>query len=167
MSGNNKNSENTPNLSHLHISLSQTASSPPTLSLAVTNTHPSSPLTLLTWNTPLDPLALQLGLLEVRAAGAHEPLPLATIKVSRKLPPGADSLVTLAPGESRAQEVVLREPIVPLKRAEGGKVAVVARGVWRAVWMGADVSEDAVARMGEGEAVLSGEWETESVVVEV
>lgn len=157
-----------PSLSHLQVSLSRTShSSPPALSLVVTNTHPSTPLTLLTWNTPLDPLVLQLGLVEVTPAGSDAPLPLATIKVSRKLPPGADALVTLGPGESKAQEVVLKEPIVPWKQVEGGKARVVCKGAWKAVWVGSEVSAGALERMEADEGSLSGEWETEGVEVEV
>ncbi|GME39315.1 hypothetical protein GTA08_BOTSDO08011 [Neofusicoccum parvum] len=152
-----------PRPSHLALSVRQTATSPPTLALALTNTHPSSPLTLLVWDSPLDPLALQLGLVEITPAGAGAaPLPLPSIKVSRLLPPGEDALVTLAPGEVRERELVLREPVVPWKEVRGGKARVVVRGRWRAVWEGEGVGREAVEGM---EGAMTGEWEGEVEVV--
>lgn len=60
---------------NLEVSLSQAPSTGnPSLSVTVKNTHPSTPLTLLTWDSPLDPLALQLGLVSVTPAGAPGPL---------------------------------------------------------------------------------------------
>ncbi|OJD30460.1 uncharacterized protein BKCO1_6000050 [Diplodia corticola] len=164
----------TGDLSHLHVSVAQSSTSPPTLTLTLKNTHPSTTLTLLNWESPLDPLALQLGLISVYGGGSDEPLPLATIQVSRKLPPGRDQLVSLGPGESKSQDVVLREPVVPLKKVKeaGGKtVKVACKGRWKAVWAPAEgaagVAEKALEKMEADEGAVSGEWEAEAVEVEV
>ncbi|KAL1649151.1 hypothetical protein SLS58_001725 [Diplodia intermedia] len=165
-------------LSHLHVSVAQSSTTPPTLTLTLKNTHPSTPLTLLNWESPLDPLALQLGLITIYPADNdskddNEPLPLATIQVSRKLPPGRDQLVSLAPGESRARDVVLREPVVPLgkvREMDGKKrVKVVCGGRWKAVWgaAGDGVGDAALERMGADEGAVGGVWEAEAVVVEL
>jgi hypothetical protein len=119
----------------LSTELRQTGTSPSTISIEVTNRH-SSPVTILTWNSPLDPLALQLGLLSLTPAGAEEPLTLPTIQVSRKMPPNKDSLVTLQPGESKRHQVELREAVISngVLFATEGKAKVVCKGEWTAVW---------------------------------
>ncbi|KAF4546261.1 hypothetical protein BFW01_g914 [Lasiodiplodia theobromae] len=162
-------------LSHLHVSATQSSTNPPILTLTLKNTHPSTAITLLNWESPLDPLALQLGLVSVYPLEGDEPLPLATIQVSRKLPPGRDQLVALQPGESRAQEVTLREPVVPFKKVAEGpdgkkKVRVVCRGRWKAVWVAAGVEEvgdSALEKMEADEGAVGGQWEAEGVEVEV
>ncbi|KAG6365609.1 hypothetical protein INS49_007220 [Diaporthe citri] len=99
---------------NLEVSLSRApATSTPSLWVSVKNTHPSTPVTLLKWDSPLDPLALQLGLVSVTPAGAPAPIDMPTIKVSRGMAPGPGSLVTLRPGESASSVVELRDMFVP------------------------------------------------------
>ena len=81
-----------------------------TLTVAVTNRAPAMKLTVLTWNTPLDPLAPKLALLQFVPAGADEPLPYDGLQVRRRFPPEADALATLAPGQTLEAEIDLREP---------------------------------------------------------
>ncbi|KAK7702039.1 hypothetical protein SLS64_009900 [Diaporthe eres] len=159
---------------HLEISLSQaSATATPSLSVSVKNTHPSTLLTMLKWDSPLDPLALQLGLASVTPAGASAPIDMPTIKVSRAMPPGADSLVTLQPGESASSVVELRDMFVPKDTWAQGKAKVSMKGRWAAVWPG--LSKDELledlrklsALGGGGDGVLTGEWESPTVGVEV
>lgn len=159
---------------NLEISLSQApATATPSLSVTVKNTHPSTPLTLLTWDSPLDPLALQLGLVSVTPAGTQAPIDMPTIKVSRALPPGADSLVTLQPGESASSVVELRDMFVPKATWAQGKAEVSMRGRWAAVWPGLDKDEllEDVQKLsalgGGGDGVLTGEWESLAIEIEV
>ncbi|GME23960.1 hypothetical protein GTA08_BOTSDO13883 [Neofusicoccum parvum] len=152
-------------LTHLRVSLRQTSTSPPTLTARVTNTHPSTPLTLLTWDTPLDPLALRLGLATVTfgAAGDDEVLAIPVVQVRRKLPPAADAVVVVEPAGGWAeQEFVLEEPVLDVGRIRGGggRARVGLGGRWAKVWEGREMG------MGEGEA-LSGEWEVGPVEVVV
>ncbi|KAK3320235.1 hypothetical protein B0T19DRAFT_404747 [Cercophora scortea] len=100
----------------LSLSLSQQSISPPTLLTTITNTSPSETYTLLTWSSPLDTLALQLGLVAITTPPDDTPFPTPKIMVKRAMPPPTTSLVTLAPGESASQEVVFREPIVDLEK---------------------------------------------------
>ena len=68
-------------LSELKVSVRQASSSPPKLTIGVTNTH-SSPVTIFTWDSPLDPLAVQLGLLSFTPEGQDSPINIPTIQVS-------------------------------------------------------------------------------------
>lgn len=155
-------------LSHLHVSLQQASHSPPAVTITVTNTA-RHPVTLLTWNSPLDAMALSLGLLTLTVAGAPAPLAVPTIKVARKMPPAAAAIVGLAPGESRENRVELGAPRVPLDRLRGAKVDVRLKGRWMQVWPRAReaVTRDMIERLGaEGDAV-SGDFEAEGIVLEI
>lgn len=105
-----------------------------TLTLAVTNRAPATTLTVLTWDTPLDPLAPKLALLKFVPAGAGEPLPSDGLQVRRKMPPDADALATLAPGQTLEAAYELREPFAPLDQLAGKKAAVLCQGRWPGVW---------------------------------
>lgn len=120
-------------LSHLTVSIRQTATNPPTLALDVTNNEPDTTLTILTWDSPLDPAALPLGLFSITPEGASQPLDIPTIQIRRVMPPPRDSFVTLRPGETRTQEHILRESIVTPGEL-GPKPTVVIKGTWMGVW---------------------------------
>ncbi|KAI7781335.1 hypothetical protein LA080_014881 [Diaporthe eres] len=159
---------------HLEISLSQvSATATPSLSVSVKNTYPSTPLTLLKWDSPLDPLALQLGLVSVTPAGASASIDMPTIKVSRAMPPGADSLVTLQPGESASSVVELRDMFVPKDTWAQGEAKVSMKGRWAAVWpaLGKDDLLGDLKKLsalgGGGDGVLTGEWESPTIGIEV
>ncbi|KAJ9133256.1 hypothetical protein NKR23_g10887 [Pleurostoma richardsiae] len=157
-------------LSKLSVGLRQASLSPPTIAIRVINTH-SAPVTILTWESPLDPLALQLGLLSITPAGADTPLDLPTIKVSRKVPPESDSLITLEPGQGAERDVVLTEPLVPLDKlaSDGGaKARVQCKGRWVSVWPSRlnDISEEALEKLGFGEKAMTGSFETEALEIE-
>lgn len=160
-------------LSDLAVSLRQASSSsaPPAITVKVTNNSPK-PVTILTWESPLDPLALQLGLLSITPAGASTPLDIPTIKVSRKLPPGEDSLVSLAPGESHENEIVLKELLVPLAQLRGKKSSVTIQGRWGRVWLAPrdQLTQQAIEALGAtegGAAAVSGAFETGPVEIDV
>lgn len=156
-------------LSDLNISLRQTSkSSPPVITIKVTN-NSTKPVTILRWQSPLDPLALQLGLLSITPAGTSEPLDIPTIKVSRKLPPGEESLVSLAPGESRENEIVLKEMLVPLNRIKGKKSSVKIKGRWDHVWLAPrdQLTKQATEELGTDGVAVSGEFQTEAIEIEV
>ncbi|KKY34267.1 hypothetical protein UCDDA912_g05756 [Diaporthe ampelina] len=158
---------------NLEVSLSQaSATATPSLSVSVKNTHPSTPLTLLKWDSPLDPVALQLGLVSVTPAGASAPIDMPTIKVSRAVPPGADELVTLRPGESAGCVVELRDMFVPQVAWARGEAMVSMKGRWAAVWPGLG-KDDLLGDLqklsalgGGGDGVLTGEWESPAIGIE-
>ncbi|POS79258.1 hypothetical protein DHEL01_v202348 [Diaporthe helianthi] len=159
-------------LANLEISLSQASpAETPGLSISVTNTHPSTTLTLLKWDSPLDPLALQLGLISVTPAGESAPIDMPTIKISRAMPPGADSLVTLQPGQSANSVVELPDMFVPKDTWAQGKAKISMKGSWAAVWPGVGKDDlladlERLSALGGGEGVLTGEWESPAVEFE-
>lgn len=156
-------------LANLEVSLSEAApADTPRLSISVKNTHPSTTLTLLRWDSPLDPLALQLGLISVTAAGASAPIDMPTIQVRRAMPPDAESLVTLQPGESAASVVELRDTFVPKDVWAQGKAKISMKGSWAAVWPGLKKDDllgdlEKLNALGAGDGVLTGEWESPAV----
>ncbi|KAI1766333.1 hypothetical protein GGR53DRAFT_220552 [Hypoxylon sp. FL1150] len=151
---------------NLQVSVRQVSTSPPKLGIAVTNANPE-PVTVLTWNSPLDPLALQLGLLSFASDGG--PIDIPTIQIRRKMPPGADSLATIGAGQTKEQELELREPIVPLGRLRGTTVGVVCKGEWMSVWPSeADaISQASLENAGTGEDAFRGSFQSEAVDVEL
>ncbi|EXF85064.1 hypothetical protein CFIO01_09630 [Colletotrichum fioriniae PJ7] len=147
-------------LSKLALRIRQTSENPPTLSFSVENKH-DAPLTILRWNTPLDPLAIQVGLVSITPEGKSEPIEVHTVQLRRIMPPRPEDLVTLQPGESQEQEIVLKEPIVALDSL--GKTARVAvKGKWQVVWpTTADkLSQATLEKLQFGEGVLTGEFES-------
>lgn len=170
-------------LSNLVVTLEQTSRAvPPTLALRVTNNNTATTLTLLTWDSPLDPLALPLGLLRLGAGTAADPaIDVPVVKIGRKMPPREDDLVTLAPGESRANLVVLSERLVPADRLRGGlgggkrrktRVALSEEARWTRVWTkarAAALMEAQVAELGAdgGTAVSGAVRGVESIEIEV
>ncbi|KAI1340003.1 hypothetical protein F5Y15DRAFT_381094 [Xylariaceae sp. FL0016] len=151
----------------LKIAVRQASSSPPKLTISVTNTH-SSPMTVLSWDSPLDPMALQLGLFEFKPAGSDEVIKTPKVMVRRKMPPGPDSLVTIQAGQTEEREVELREPIVPLEKLRG-KASVVCKGDWRSVWpvKGEDVSAESLESMGFSDDAFQGSFESQAADMEI
>lgn len=149
----------------LAVSIRQTQKSPPTLAIKVTNKGPK-PVTILRWDSPLDPLVLQLGHLSITPSGDKKPLDIPTIKVSRKFPPDEASLVSIEPGASKENEVELKKMIVPPEKLQGGKTAVKCQGEWRSVWATAraDLSKEAIEN---DEGAASGPFESDGVEIEV
>ncbi|KAI3323952.1 hypothetical protein HD806DRAFT_78736 [Xylariaceae sp. AK1471] len=153
-------------ISALKVSVRQASSSPPKLTIGVANTH-SSPVTVFTWNSPLDPLAVQLGLLSFTPEGKDTPIDIPTIQVRRIMPPGDDAFVTIAPGQTEEREVLLKKPIVPLDQLQG-KVKVVCKGEWKSVWVSKkeDISAESLKNAGSDDDAVKGNFESEPVAME-
>lgn len=162
-------SEETKNnaLSKLSIRIRQSSTSPPTVTFSVTNNH-TAPLTILRWATPLDPVALQLGVLSVTPDGADAPLEIDTIALKRVMPPRDEDMITLQPGDTTENEVILRETVLPFDKL-GKTPRVAAKGTWQTVWpTTADkLSKDTLMKLQFGDGVLSGDFETEAIEVTV
>ncbi|KAI1396680.1 hypothetical protein F4819DRAFT_474574 [Hypoxylon fuscum] len=156
-------------IAKLQVSVRQVSSSPPTLAIAVTNAH-AGPVTILRWDSPLDPLALQLGVVSLARGGSDGgPVDIPTVQVRRMMPPGPDALVTVAAGQTREQLLELREPMVPLRALRGTSVRVACRGEWTGVWpREADaVSAEALGKAGASEDAQKGRFESEAVEIEL
>ncbi|KAI1262390.1 hypothetical protein F5Y18DRAFT_158560 [Xylariaceae sp. FL1019] len=149
-----------PVVSALKVSVRQSSSSPSTLVLGVTNTH-SSPVTLLRWDSPLDPSALKLGVLAFTPEGSDSSVEIPTIQIRRLMPPGDDQFVTIEPGHTEEREISLDNPIFPTDKLQG-KGKVVCKGHWRSVWGSKkeDVSSEELKSPGTGQA-LTGAFESE------
>ncbi|KAI1652057.1 uncharacterized protein F4817DRAFT_321945 [Daldinia loculata] len=157
-------------ISKLKVSVRQVSSassSPPKLAVAVTNTH-SSAVTILTWNSPLDPLALQLGLVSFVHADSDSPIQIPTIQVRRKMPPGPDALVEIGAGQIKEQVLELKDPVVPLEELRG-KVRVACAGEWMGVWLSeADaVTKASLEKAGASDDTFRGPFQSEAVDMEI
>ncbi|KAH7311630.1 hypothetical protein B0I35DRAFT_481580 [Stachybotrys elegans] len=154
-------------ISNLHLSLSQTSTSPPTIQVAVTNKN-DGPITVTTYDTPLDPLAAQLGLLSITPAGAAAPLELNTIYVRRQWPPPEDCFITIEPGKTATNDLVLKEPVIPLDTI-GDKATVKLAGRWEAVWQATKEAVNVPARhdLATLSEVSSGDFASDSLEVKL
>lgn len=83
--------------------------------------------------SPLDGLALALGLLTITPAGASKPLELRTVQVKRVWPPPESALIVIQPGASAINDLAIEEPTVPMDKLDR-RATVVLRGQWIAVW---------------------------------
>ena len=116
----------------LSLQLSQTATSPPTIRVTVTNNN-AGPVTILSYNSPLDDLALRVGLVTITPEGATQPLDLPLIKANRLWPPPKSALVGFAAGESHRSDIVLAGHGVPEGKL-GKRASVKMAGTWHGVW---------------------------------
>ncbi|KAI1214365.1 uncharacterized protein F4807DRAFT_407653 [Annulohypoxylon truncatum] len=172
-------------ISKLKVSVRQVSARPAKLAISVTNAH-DSPVTILSWNSPLDPLAVQLGVVSFFAAApAPAPVPagsendeddsgaspiqiqIPTIQIRRRMPPGPESLVTIGAGQTSEQELEIKGP--PLEMLRGRRVAVVCSGEWTSVWLSeADaITKVSLENAGASEDALRGSFRSEAVEIEL
>ncbi|KAL8740008.1 MAG: hypothetical protein Q9190_007244 [Brigantiaea leucoxantha] len=120
--------------STIHVSIEPVASSyhveePITLHVVLQN-RASHPITVLTWDSPLDPRAGVLGIFQARDAQYDTVVRGDVIKFARQLPPNRDSFVEV--GSHQQTETWVKLPVMQLKSGRG--YLVEARGKWKAVW---------------------------------
>ena len=121
-------------LNGLKLSLAHVSgSSPPALTAILTNDN-TVPVTLLSYDSPLDPLSLQLGFLSILPDGKDEPIEVRKLHVRRIWPPTIEQLITLAPGESARNEIVIK-PMVVSPEYLGPKATFELKGKYQAVWL--------------------------------
>lgn len=120
-----------PSVDDLHIFLSHTWQPVPTVKVTIQNTHPTSYMSFLSWDTPVDPSALNTGVLTIVYAVSGEPVPGPGLKLNRLLPPPREDIIELAPQETIEVDIDLSAPWIP---GDGKLVKVHALGEWRAVW---------------------------------
>ncbi|RSL61912.1 hypothetical protein CEP54_005988 [Fusarium duplospermum] len=144
----------------LEVSLEQTEKSPPTLVVTVKNNN-EGPVTLLTYGSPLDPLAPQLGMLYITPEAETKPLEITQLEVQRQWPPADDAVVEIAAGDKKEHELTLMEPVIPMDLVFG-KATVQLRGKWQAVWPTEKnaVNQTALEAGGAGEDALTGSFES-------
>ncbi|KAF5023226.1 hypothetical protein F66182_4734 [Fusarium sp. NRRL 66182] len=155
-------------LRQLEVAISQLEKDPPTIQVTVANKN-DSPVTILTYGSPLDPLAIQLGMLYITPKGESKPLEILQIEAQRLWPPAEDALVEVAPGKTATYELTLQEPVVPMDRVfEGARVQL--KGSWSAVWTREkrDVDYQSLEEAGSfGNDTLTGPFQSNALDIEV
>lgn len=87
-------------------------------------------VTILIWDSPLDPKASALGVFQVREVGSGRVISGDAVKFARKLPAGREAYIEI---EARQQtETWVTLPPLPLKA--GKKYAVQTNGEWKGLW---------------------------------
>lgn len=144
-----------PSVDDLHIFLSHTWQPVPTVKVTIQNTHPTSYMSFLSWDTPVDPSALNTGVLTIVYAVSGEPIPGPGLKLNRLLPPLREDIIELAPQETIEVDIDLSAPWIP---GDGKRVKVHALGQWRAVWAkGKDeITDEELEAMSGTDVVLRG-----------
>ncbi|GKU01253.1 hypothetical protein FLAG1_03397 [Fusarium langsethiae] len=119
-------------LRNLEVVITQEEKNPVLMRTAVKNNN-DHPVTILSYGSPLDALAIQLGTLYITPKGGSEALEILQIEASRLWPPMEDALIELGAGQTAIWESTLQEPVVPMDSVfEGATVQL--KGTWTAVW---------------------------------
>ena len=88
------------------------------------------PITVLTWDSPLDPKAGTLGIFQARDVEEQQLIQGDFLRFRRKMPPSKDSF-----RESGAKEQVRARVMLPgLRLSVGTEYVIEGRGRWQAVW---------------------------------
>lgn len=101
------------------------------LDITVHNDDAKNPVTVLTWNTPLDESAVILGVFEIHDRETGDLLPMDTIQYMRQLPPLPEHLVEIPPKGTVTAHVVLNDA----KLTSGHAYSIQAKGWWQSVWL--------------------------------
>lgn len=150
-------------LSNLQVTLSlpEEATTPPTIIVNLTNTHPKLPITFVDWDSPIARKPIHYGLLSITPPGSSTPMDLSRFRIDiyRLMPNSSEELVTLEPGEKMSQTSELASlslslsitgyPVLEAKtkslqegfmeemRGDGsGPVKIQMKGGWAGVWVG-------------------------------
>ncbi|KAJ4150546.1 hypothetical protein LMH87_011292 [Akanthomyces muscarius] len=118
----------------LVVTLAQVPSaSPPAFRATITNKNPFA-VSFLDYDSPVDELVVQLGLVELTPAAPADAKPVAldSIKVNRLWPPKVDFVQEIPAGGSVSGEVAVRPKSVPYEKL-GDRFFVQMKGEWRAV----------------------------------
>ncbi|KAF1995535.1 hypothetical protein P154DRAFT_526241 [Amniculicola lignicola CBS 123094] len=146
----------------LELALAQTSTSPPTLKVTLKNTSPSA-YTILKWNTPFDPIALNLDIFTVTNVETNEKADIPRIMLKRKVPPSKDQLLEIPSGAERSVDVLFqKEGVVELSPA---KYRVVAAGRYGVVWQKkkGEVSEEDLEDLGGDDRFRDTQFESAEV----
>ncbi|KAF5670493.1 hypothetical protein FHETE_4400 [Fusarium heterosporum] len=120
-------------LRNLDVTISQLDKSPVLLRASVTNKN-DVPVTILSYGSPLDALAIQFGTLYITRKDESVPLEILQIEASRLWPPADDALVEIAPGSTADWDFTLQEPVVPMDSVFE-RATVQLKGTWSLVWL--------------------------------
>jgi hypothetical protein len=156
-----------PSISSLQLSISEKSppTLPPTLLVTVTNLHQSTSLSLLTWDTPFDEKALDLGIFEFIDVDAQRTLRTPELTINRGLPPPPEAFLEIGPREALTKEIILDSPVTKLE--DGKEYDVQAKGRWKAVWHAgvSDIGDENLKKMGGGTGVKT--WDFTSSMLRI
>jgi len=126
-----------------------------TVACSIRNTNADDTITFLSWDTPFDPSAVNLGVLTLKDAETGAEIPSPGMQIRRMMPPPRDVLVEIAPGSSSERELDLSSPWIP---TDGKKYKVGVTGTWKAVWKkpAAEVTDEELAAFKGDEAIQGG-----------
>ncbi|KAF2173394.1 hypothetical protein M409DRAFT_15677 [Zasmidium cellare ATCC 36951] len=156
-------SDRNPSTKDLVVSLADGGTkNPSSVVVTIENKNPGNTLTLLKWDSPFDPTALNSGVFKIHDAATGKEIASPRIRVSRMLPPSHEDLVELLPRSSVSAGVELKLPWIP---ADERKVQVQVEGQWRAVWprSKAQVHDEELHAMS-GDDVLKGRFQSQQVL---
>lgn len=151
-------------ISRLVVKISE-QSSPSELKVSIHNNDPSQTITLLSWDTPFDPQAINSGVLRLEHAVTGEEVASPGMKLNRKLPPPRDDLVEIGVGSTVTKNIVLNSPWIP---TDGQSYRAHFQGRWKALWPkpAAEVTDEELASI-VGDARLQGDFHSDKVEMQL
>lgn len=158
-----------PHLLHTDISLDITAisSDPPTIRATITNYHPETTISLLTWDTPLDDLAPSLGLFTFKetSVASTPSFGFQRVEPERPAEPPDDAFYELLPFHAVTKDIVLPDPrsVASANRQSSFSPGVIdyeieVKGNWRAFWHAnvTKLGSERLKKMGGGFGYYTG-----------
>ncbi|KAF4584074.1 putative secreted protein [Ophiocordyceps camponoti-floridani] len=145
-------------VNNLEVHIGPTARYPAVITVTVRNSNPHAVVFIKDYS-PLDPLALRLGMFNVTPAFYRAPLSLPRVRVRREWPPDVSALVSLQPGGTAFGSVNLHDLDMDF-RPFGPMARVVLFGKWHAVWKGSLVGTEVFGLEGWG--AMQGEFVSNS-----
>lgn len=153
-----------PTLDNLQVRI-EPAAAPSTLDVQITNTHATTPLTILTWDAPFDRLSRDSGTYHIKPAAPEdaEELESLGIMVKRMLPAPREDLLEIPPRGSVTKQLVLESRWIP---KDGKQYKVWADGPWRAIWTkGLDQVSDEDLKSIIGDFPISSRYSTNTIEI--
>ncbi|PGH12018.1 hypothetical protein AJ79_04527 [Helicocarpus griseus UAMH5409] len=132
---------------------------PVQLTVKVHNQNKEQAVTVLKWNSPLDPQANVLGVFRMWEPFHNNFVEFLTIKISRKLPPSQDDVVEIPPNGFEEVQVTLK-PLDELNPDSDYQIE--ARGEWMALWSGDDVT---AAQLEDLSTASKGDYESNEITL--
>ena len=151
-------------ISGLSVTLEQVkGASPPTVKATVKNNN-DRPVSVLTYNSPLESLAIPLGFVQVTPEGAKEPLDLAGLQIRRMWPPVRDDITEIAAGGSASAELPFNPMAVPPEKM-GKKNTVQIVGEWMAVYdvPKKDITDEMLDKTPRGGNTYMGDYKSDKI----
>ncbi|TQV97817.1 hypothetical protein V2A60_006460 [Cordyceps javanica] len=143
---------------------------PPALRATITNNNPF-PVSFLDYDSPVDELAVPLGLVELTPAEGGSPVALdGRLLANRPWPPRADFVVEVPAGGGTvvSGDIALRPADVPYGKL-GDAFSVRMKGPWRAVFAmpRSQVTDELLEHIPEGARTYQGTFESDRIVMNV